>query len=127
MAFVKKTWKDRVAEYINRRTIVKEDGTTELVTVERSEGTISQEGDAFSASNMNDLEQRIADEFSELNSNLSVRYNPENDKVEIFYNGEWNEWKNGNMQKLYLYSVEDGANDITGGLYTTTYVVVELL
>ena len=67
MAFLQKTWKDRVAEYINRRVLTKEDGTTELVSVERSEGTISQEGDAFSAANMNDLEQRIANEFSEQN------------------------------------------------------------
>ena len=71
MAFVQKTWKDRVAEYINRRILTKEDGTTELVSVERSEGTISQEGDAFSAENMNDLEQRIANEFSEQNKNLA--------------------------------------------------------
>lgn len=63
MAFIKKTWKDRVSEFINRRTLIKEDGTTELVTVERSEGTISQEGDAFSAENMNDLEKRIFDAF----------------------------------------------------------------
>ena len=70
MAFLQKTWKDRVAEYINRRVLTKEDGTTELVSVERSEGTISQEGDAFSAANMNDLEQRIANEFSEQNKNL---------------------------------------------------------
>jgi hypothetical protein len=70
MAFLQKTWKDRVAEYINRRVLTKEDGTTELVSVERSEGTISQEGDAFSAANMNDLEQRIANEFSEQNKKI---------------------------------------------------------
>ena len=71
MAFLQKTWKDRVAEYINRRVLTKEDGTTELVSVERSEGTISQEGDAFSAANMNDLEQRIANEFSEQNKKFA--------------------------------------------------------
>ena len=75
MAFLQKTWKDRVAEYINRRVLTKEDGTTELVSVERSEGTISQEGDAFSAANMNDLEQRIANEFSEQNKNLTTSDN----------------------------------------------------
>lgn len=72
MAFLQKTWKDRVAEYINRRVLTKEDGTTEQVSVERSEGTISQEGDAFSAANMNDLEQRIANEFSEQNKNITA-------------------------------------------------------
>ena len=59
--FVKKTWTDRVTEYPTRRTLTKEDGTTEIVTVARNEGTVSAEGDAFSAANMNDLEQRIAD------------------------------------------------------------------
>lgn len=71
MAFAKKTWKDRVAEFINRRTLTKEDGSTELVTVARSEGTISVEGDAFNAETMNDLEQRIADEFDSLNADVA--------------------------------------------------------
>lgn len=71
MAFVKKTWKNRIAEYINRRLITKEDGSTELVTVARDEGTISQEGDAFNAANMNDLEDRIEAEFNEVTQSLN--------------------------------------------------------
>ena len=66
MSFTKKTWTDRISEYPTRRTLTKEDGTTEIVTVTREEGTISQEGDAYSAANMNDLEQRVADGFSTL-------------------------------------------------------------
>lgn len=57
--FTKKTWKNRMSEYPTRRRLTKENGTTELVTVARSEGTVSQEGDAFSADNMNNLEDRI--------------------------------------------------------------------
>lgn len=58
MAFNKKTWKDRISEYPNRRTI--NDGyVTKQVTVGRDEGTVTEEGDAFNASNMNDLETRI--------------------------------------------------------------------
>lgn len=71
MAFNKKTWKDRVAEFINRRLLTKEDGSTDLVTVARSEGTISVEGDAFNAETMNDLEDRVEAAFNELNTNLS--------------------------------------------------------
>lgn len=71
MAFVKKTWKDRIAEFPTRRRLTKEDNTSELVTVAREEGTLSQEGDAFSAENMNDLENRIDAEFTELNGKLS--------------------------------------------------------
>ena len=64
MLFTKKTWKDRKTEYPNRRALAKGDGSRELVTVSREEGVISEEGDAFSAENMNDLEKRIADSFS---------------------------------------------------------------
>ena len=66
MAFVKKTWQGRISEYPNRRTITDENGVAKLVTVGRSEGAVSQEGDAFTASSMNDLEQRIYNAFSEI-------------------------------------------------------------
>lgn len=61
MGFVTKTWKDRITEYPTRRKLTKTDGSTETVTVERNEGTVSQEGDAFNAATMNDLESRIAE------------------------------------------------------------------
>jgi len=58
MAFVKRTWKDRISQYPNRRTI--NDGyVTKQVTVGRDEGNITEAGDSFNASNMNDLEERI--------------------------------------------------------------------
>lgn len=71
MGFTKKTWKNRIAEYINRRRLTMEDGSTNLVTVARDEGTISQEGDAFNAANMNDLEDRIEAGFDEVNRSLT--------------------------------------------------------
>ena len=61
MAFVKKTWKDRIVQYANRRLLTKSGGEVEQVTVTRDEGTISEAGDQFNASNMNNLEQRIED------------------------------------------------------------------
>lgn len=70
MAFVPKTWKDRISEYPNRRTI--NDGVvTKVVTVARDEGTVTEAGDAFNASNMNDLEQRISDAISQTASALT--------------------------------------------------------
>lgn len=63
MAFVKKTWKDRIVQYANRRLLTKSGGEVEQVTVTRDEGTISEAGDQFNASNMNDLEKRIKDGF----------------------------------------------------------------
>lgn len=73
MGFTKKTWKNRIAEYINRRKLTMEDGSTNLVTVARDEGTISQEGDAFNAANMNDLENRIEEGFDEINQSLTYK------------------------------------------------------
>ena len=58
MAFVKKTWKDRASQYPTRRQI--DDGNiVKTVYVSRAEGTVTEQGDAFNATNMNDLEQRI--------------------------------------------------------------------
>lgn len=73
MAFKRKTWKDRLVEFAGRRTLKRISGSADsqmVVDVTRNEGTVSQAGDAFSAANMNDLEQRIADEFSSINNNL---------------------------------------------------------
>ena len=71
MAFTKKTWKDRLVEYAGRRKITNTStNESQIVDVERAEGTVSEEGSAFSAANMNDLEQRISDEFGELNKNM---------------------------------------------------------
>ena len=71
MAFSLKTWVNRISEYPNRRKLTHEDGSTELVTVARSEGQISAEGNAFSAEEMNDLENRIKDGFDEVNQSLT--------------------------------------------------------
>lgn len=70
MAFSLKTWVNRISEYPNRRKLTHEDGNTELVTVARAEGQISAEGNAFSAEEMNDLENRIKGGFDEVNLSL---------------------------------------------------------
>lgn len=72
MSYEKKEWKDRIAEYPTRRQLEKSDGSSELVTVSRAEGTISQEGDAFSAENMNALEERISNGFEEVNTKIGA-------------------------------------------------------
>ena len=59
MAFNKKTWVNRATEHSTRRTIKKLNGDSEVIDFERNEGEVYQEGDVFSAENMNDLETRI--------------------------------------------------------------------
>lgn len=81
MAFIKKIWKDRISQFPNRRTI--NDGyVTKQVTVGRDEGTITEQGDAFDATNMNDLEQRIEDAYGDVQalvgSEVAAQYNQDN-------------------------------------------------
>ena len=71
MAFSMKKWANRISEYPNRRRLTHENGESEIVTVTREEGQVSAEGDAFSEKEMNDLEQRIADEFGVLDERLN--------------------------------------------------------
>ena len=64
--FTKKEWKNRLAEFAGRRTLTDvATGASQVVDVARNEGTISQEGDAFSAANMNEFEQRILEGFTQ--------------------------------------------------------------
>ncbi|MDD7321494.1 MAG: hypothetical protein PUG58_00940 [Limosilactobacillus mucosae] len=72
MSFNKRTWIDRVSEYPNRRKLIDDAGTEKTYTVERYEGEISAEGDDWSAANMNDLEQRIADSIDGTASSLAI-------------------------------------------------------
>lgn len=69
MAFVKRTWKNRNSQYPSRRTLTRVDTQVSAVyDVTREEGTVTQEGDDFSAENMNDLESRIKNECDSLQS-----------------------------------------------------------
>lgn len=63
MAFEKKTWKNRQSEHPNRRTLTKVSGQENSYDVERDEGLVLEEGDAFDQETMNDLESRIAAGF----------------------------------------------------------------
>lgn len=109
MGFTKKTWKNRIAEYINRRRITMEDGSASLVTVARDEGTISQEGDAFNAANMNNLEDRIASGFEEINQSLT-EINKYQSSAEFVINEEFEM----NYDAFLVYSVTYGSAPYTG-------------
>ena len=67
--YVSRTWKDRISEYPTRRILT--DTTTletQQVTVTRDEGTVTEAGDNWDASNMNTMEQRINTAFSTLSA-----------------------------------------------------------
>ena len=60
MAFNKRTWKGRQGTGLNKFSI---DGATP-VTVVNQPDSITEQGDALSAGNLNDLENRIYNEFA---------------------------------------------------------------
>ncbi len=70
MPFAKKTWKNRVSEYPTRRKLITVQ-EPDVFDVQRDEGNILEEGDAFSAATMNDLEERIAQEAQTLEGYFS--------------------------------------------------------
>lgn len=66
-------WIDRISEYPNRRTLTDTtSGNTQTVTVAREEGQVRNPGDAFNASNMNDLESRIDAAFKTHETNFTA-------------------------------------------------------
>lgn len=65
MSYNRKTWTNRNVEHPYRRTLTDTtSGTSQTVDVTRAEGTITAEGDTFDANTMNNMEGRIADQFS---------------------------------------------------------------
>lgn len=104
MAFSLKTWVNRISEYPNRRKLTHEDGSTELVTVARAEGQISAEGNAFSAEEMNDLENRIKGGFDEVNQSL-IKLNEGIFKEPIQINYIYN--YTSEVQKVFEYECEE--------------------
>lgn len=63
--FTPKEWKARLVEFAGRRLLRNvANGESTTYDVSRSEGQVSQEGDAFNTKNMNELEQRVANGFA---------------------------------------------------------------
>lgn len=63
--YEKKTWINRQSEHPARRKLTPTGNDGEY-DVSRSEGIIMEDGDAFDADTMNDLERRVAAGFTEL-------------------------------------------------------------
>lgn len=64
MAFLKRTWLARLGTGLNK-FLIGDKGADGKQTLTNSPDTVVQEGDVISADNLNDLEDRIEDEFDE--------------------------------------------------------------
>lgn len=82
--FTAKEWKNRLVEFAGRRSLknVSTNETT-VYDVTRNEGQVSQEGDSFSATTMNDLEQRISDAFAEAEE-ANTQLSSETDRIRVY-------------------------------------------
>ena len=71
--FISKTWVDRISEFPTRRRITNTEDITDTkqIYVERDEGTITEPGDAFSATEQNNLESRINAAFASVVAGLA--------------------------------------------------------
>ena len=99
MAFVKKTWKDRVVQYANRRLLTKSGGEIEQVVVTRDEGTVTEAGDKFDAATMNDLEDRLEYAFDNVSTAIECTQ------------AEYDTWKNaGQLKPQTSYIITDAPN-----------------
>lgn len=69
--FEARRWDDDKVQFPGRRRIIYPDSSFKDVYVERSQGTVYQEGDEFNAAVMNDLEKRIQLAFEQLEAQVN--------------------------------------------------------
>lgn len=73
MSYSKKTWTNRTSEYPNRYQMTSMNGNIADVAIVPKEGAITNEGDRFDADTMNNLETRIDNEFSSVESSMATQ------------------------------------------------------
>lgn len=70
--FTKGNWENRNVQYPKRRRLTEVEGQPNIYDVDREEGTIISEGSAFSAENMNGLENRIESAFDSIETKINT-------------------------------------------------------
>lgn len=70
--FTKGNWENRNVQYPKRRRLTEIEGQPNIYDVDREEGTIVSEGSAFSAENMNGLENRIETAFDSIETKINT-------------------------------------------------------
>lgn len=71
MAFIKRTWLARLGTGLNK-FLIGDKGADGKQTLTNSPDTVVQEGDVISADNLNDLEDRIYDEFGNVSDDITA-------------------------------------------------------
>lgn len=132
MGFNKFTWIDRDAEYLDRRTITDTStGLSQLVTITRNEGTVFEQGTAFSSENMNSLENRIDEMFPVSIQNIkteeiidliypigSIYMSVNSTSPSVLFGGSWEQIQD----RFLLAAGSTYSAGTTGGSETHTHV-----
>lgn len=141
--FEKKSWTNRLTEYPKRRRLTEVEGQPNVFDVDREEGTISDEGDAFNSTNMNGLEDRIETAFGIMNTarigtmifngqedgTVTLIDSVENyDNIEIYYKNNDSDFDcmrvlNPNGKKIVLNTVQKRNRDKKIWFKTTEYTI----
>lgn len=107
MAFQKKTWLARLGQGLNKFSI---DGATPVPIINQPD-SVTQQGDALSAGNLNDLEQRIADAFDDVEESKADKSTTEELQSQI------------NQQEARIENLEQKAGDYSVVQYRGTDAV----
>ena len=105
------TTKNQLRKY---QQIQNDDGTVSFVDVTE----YTQVGTSFGAKDINDTNAAIND----VNGKLNIKYNPDTDTVQIYYKGQWVDWKSGEQNDLPIFVSGQGNvnTDISGGFTKTS-------
>lgn len=116
--FTPKEWKARLVEFAGRRLLRNvANGESTTYDVSRSEGQVSQEGDAFNTKNMNDLEQRISNGFANAKTNIDA-LNRNLDGLSFAQDAEGNwGYKIGGADPVIPFKTEPFVYDFSDGTF----------
>lgn len=134
MAFEKRTWLARIGTGLNKFIIGDKDANNKQ-TLTNSPDTVTQQGDVISAENLNDLEDRIDNEFTSQNTRISdnetaignLNNNKENKLVKVWQNPDpWDSYGYDSdtiqlTESINEYVVEFITDLISGENHSTTF------
>ena len=116
-----------ISQVVTDATTLEGHGASYFATaddLDTTDGNVSALSTKVGTAVLTTTAQDCSGAINEINSNLSVRYDSARDMVQIYYNGVWNDWKQGGMQfngtiyengtfYLNMEDVSKGASSVT--------------
>lgn len=135
MAFEKRTWLARIGTGLNKFIIGEKDANDRQTLTNAPDLPLTQEGDVISAENLNDLEDRIDNEFTSQDTRISnnataivnLNNNKENKLVKVWQNPDpWDSYGYDSdtiqlTESINEYVVEFITDLISGENHSTTF------